>query len=215
MEHITQETQSPAYDFSQIARRFGEKDMTLVANVLLFDSETGESNVKANDNDQTWESKFNRETGEATIGTAPLPENIKQLWGWGTKDPNMENLLKILHENSHAFQKSEGLEDALCRWLVPPYPQPENPRQEAYIELYEIYKTLGRVNGLSTMQKYEMMSQETGRLSMPILEDITETMAAYTLGEDYLNFRLDNGLLPLTTSTKEMILDRIRRIFGG
>lgn len=154
-------------------------------------------------NPETWvsvTSRQNASTGKIIVGGAALPPEIKVAFGWGVESKEDEILLKAAHELSHEFQRSSGLENSLVSFLSGS--NDINVTHQSYLELYAFLGQHGRVSGLSNLEIYHHQSEaERGRVTtglavdMNIIEDITELIAAYSLGDEYFNYRLNKSHL--------------------
>ena len=171
------------------------------------------NNAQIVQNESTWISSTKRkEDGSNTvsIGTQALPEDVSDRWGYGTRDPKEQSVIKLAHELAHVYQRESGLEGALVSFL--------NGNTDIanehipFIELYAMLTGLGPINGLTTEAIYAEQSKGTGLLKMEILEDITELMGAYMISDEYFSYRLENSISNLTHEEKEQIATKILQI---
>lgn len=161
------------------------------------------SDIKIEFNQDTWASSFSRDgasKSKLTIGGAALPPEIKSAFSWGVESKEDEILLKAAHELSHAFQRLSGLEESLVRFLSGS--NDIDKAHEPYLQLYAFLAEHGKVSGLSDLGIYhEQTEAERERvkkgiaLDMTLLEDVTELIAAYSISDDYFNYRLNNSHL--------------------
>lgn len=168
---------------------------------------------------------------EVVIGTQKLPREIEKAFGWGVEDKDHEYVVKAAHEISHVYQKLVGFEVDLIRSKKDGANfKPTRELGEAsyaYIYLYdmlsEVKKTTGKaVSGLASLSLYHEQTErkvknvvEWGHtpesaLDQATLEDITELMGAYSLGEDYFDFRLNN--MNIDESKKSTVKDMIAKM---
>ena len=182
------------FNFGQVRMMFAHADPELRLNQL---SSQVVGDIKVDLDKTTWVSKTSRRDGEqkVTIGGQKLPDEIAKIFAWGVDTKEDEIVLKTAHEISHVFQNKKGLEQQLLLFLSGSNEINENAQE--YIELYSALSGLGPVTGLPTMEIYHQQTEsEKARvtqglaLDTRILEDITELIAAYSLGDEYFNFRL-------------------------
>jgi hypothetical protein len=168
------------------------------------------SGAKLSVDEGTWVSKNSRTTNEITIGTQELPEAVKDRWQWGTKDVDEEMIVKTGHELAHQWLHERGFEGALTRWLD----GDSNIRAEhaPLIRLYALLTQTGRTTGLSTEQIYSEQSRNTGKLDVAVLEDATQLIAAYLIGDEYFNFMLDHSVSGLSQAQQQEIATYVIQI---
>ena len=148
------------------------------------------------DRPETWVSSTTgpqRQGGEGaaqiTIGMQEVPSEVAARWGWqGTVDEQL--VLKIAHECVHKFQHDGGYEQALVRALQTGQVRDEDQEFLPYVSLYLALEETGSVSGLAAEPIYKLQSENTGELKVEILEDMTELIAAYMLGDEYLFSKL-------------------------
>lgn len=206
---------SPSFDFGQIRMMFAHNDSNLRLNKIAEHLD----GISVNLNDKTWVSSFKRSQDGLviTVGTEHLPEDVNALFEWGAKNKEEMLILKIAHELSHGLQKLKGLEEELIKFGN----GSNNTSEKAleYLQLYEMLGSVPRLTGLSKMGIYhdqtiterERVGGTSFAVDMQILEDVTELIAAYSLGDSYFNFRLDRS--NLSQYEKEEIARYVIAIF--
>ncbi|MBY0310107.1 hypothetical protein K2Q16_03110 [Patescibacteria group bacterium] len=209
MERPTQRTNpltGPAHEFGTNNPSFR---LNKVAAAILGDGDR----IKLKPDDTTWVGKYSRtpttqHERTITYGTGGVPETVAQRWGIAEASPKEQLVFKFAHELAHAFLEQSGYERTLLQWLDG-HLVPQN--QIPIIHLYLALEKVGRVSGLSTMDVYRRQSEqvESGRLNVAILEDITELVAAYFLGDEYYMQKIDQSVTNLTQVAKDVITANI------
>lgn len=177
------------------------------------------SGISVEYNPEVWVSSFSRTeggNGKIVIGGAALPAEIKRAFNWGVESKEDEVLLKAAHELSHAFQRLNGMEKSLTAFLAGS--NDIDPTHVPYLELYEFLGANGKISGLSNLELYHQQSAaEKARitagvsLDIDLLEDATELLAAYSIGDEYFNYRLDKS--HLTEDKKAQLADLVVKVF--
>lgn len=214
LEHVSQSQEKPVFDFSQTRIMFTDADPSLRLNQLSLQLE----GVKIELDDTTWVSRTIRgeEGQKVVIGAQKLPLEIQEKFAWGVDTKENEIVMKAAHELSHVFQKTKRLEEQLMVFLS----GSNTIKEEAipYIELYATLAETGSITGLADMSIYHDQTQAerervtTGiALDVRILEDITELIAAYSIGDEYFNFRLEK--INTTDDSKKVIARCVVTIF--
>lgn len=212
---LTVENQQEAlrFSFAEITEAFGNKDMSLrlnkITETLLPVEIVMDKNTRVSGR---------RRGGSITIGIAKNPKDIETAFRWGTFIKEEERVVKISHEISHRLQEVKGLEESLVNFLSGRNDIPES--SHTYIELYTLLSGLGLVTGLAHLNTYHEQNElERQRvtvgasLDIRTLEDITEFLAAYSLGDEYFNFRLGSTKRVLNQEEQENISRLVVAVF--
>ncbi len=186
---------------SQNSLRVG-KVLSMINGVLVANETSTESSAKRLENGSS----------QISLGAMPFRRENVDNFGWGVDSAKEQLLIKLAHESAHVFQNQAGYEQALVNFLNGTNDIDE--KFHPYIELYAFLNTKGVCNGLADMDVYHRQSRDTGLLSMNTLEDITEFIGAYLIGDDYFNFRLDGSKIILSDKDKEKIAMLIKKIVG-
>ncbi len=156
-------------------------------------------------------SRTQDENGESvnkiTIGLKPYSNTEVERWSMGTNSNEEQILVKLAHEVAHAFQKEKGYEKSLEDFFNGSNDIPES--HIIYLLLYQEISSTGRISGLANEDVYRQQSISTGDIKMEIVEEITELIASYFLGDAYFQFRLDQSLTELDLEQKESIASKI------
>ncbi len=193
-------------DLAEPEKAFFESDPNLRLNKVIESLEGLEFTY----DNSTWVSGTKRlpdRNVEITIGTRELPVEIAELWGISGSSVESQNMYKTSHEVSHTLQYKGGYEQQLTRWLDGDDSAEE--KFHPYFELYAKLSGLGRISGLATQEIYRRQSEESGNLSVEILEDITELCSHYLMGDKCLLQRLDASLVNLSDEEKEFIAKQV------
>ena len=202
---VTENEQAPrpVFDFSDIQRRYVQADPSMrLLQTLVTLTDTTFTN-----DDTTWVSSTKPSDQKIIIGTKKLPENIARIYNWGVNTQEAENIIKVAHESSHALQAKKHLTDDWVRH--------KNGEKVlggevsyAFIYLYDMLsvnkKTKGAyATGLPSLpfyhnetEKIQANLENNGQdpetaIEVPVLEDITELIAAYLISDEYFAFRLE------------------------
>jgi hypothetical protein len=151
-------------------------------------------------------------TSQISLGAMPFRRENVDSFGWGVDSAKEQLLVKLAHESAHVFQNQAGYEQALVNFLNGSNDIDE--KFHPYIELYSFLNTKGVCNGLADMNVYHRQSRDTGLLSMNTLEDVTEFIGAYLVGDDYFRFRLDGSKVSLSEEDKKKIAMLVIQIVG-
>ncbi len=169
---------------------------------------------------------------EVVIGTKKVPPEIAKLFGWGVESADHEYAIKAAHEISHVYQISLDFKHDLIRSKIeganfkPKHAELSNATY-GYIYLYHLLDSIKTgtglpATGLSSLSLYhnktiqneqnvvEWGHSSDSALDEQILEDITELMGAYALGEEYFNFRLNN--MNIDAGQKSTVRDLIASV---
>lgn len=158
----------------------------------------------------TWVSSTRRE-GEKIrlrIGEQKIPGPIAKQFRWGARTVEEQYAVKVAHEYAHVLQ--EKFDSHLLRWLDGADDIPEDAIP--YIQLYATLSSIGGLHGLSQMDVYHQQSRTTGNLSVPVYEDMAETIASYLLGNEYFLYRLANTHGSLTQEQAEELVDHVTKV---
>ena len=146
------------------------------------------------------------------IGAQPAPPETAKLYGWGVNNIDSEMAVRTSHEMAHAVQVARGFEQALVDILNGITRYVTN-QQSAYISLYKIFTAYGKsVTGLSTEEIYKEQSIEAN-MEVPVIEDITELLGAYLLGDEYFYWRLNRIRGDFSDMEKLGILSLVSTIY--
>jgi hypothetical protein len=189
-------------DFSHVLEQF-------VSNQLPINriQELTRNYVTIDSDPSTWVSSTRKE-GNMThvrIGEQKLPENIARQFGWGVETLEQEYVVKVAHEYAHVIQ--EMFDQHLLRWLD----GATDVTEEAipYIQLYAVLAISGCLHGLPQMDIYHEQNKTTGNLSVPVYEDMAETIGSYLLGNDYFLYRIQNSHGRITQEQAEEIVQHV------
>ena len=208
------ESAPASYDFSRELQQFVTTDPSMRLNKIT-DLAPGKR-IAARANPTTWVSKVDRtddqkEVRSMSVGTSKNPHEIAETFNWGTSNVNDEILVKTAHEIAHTYQVDNKLEQGLVNFLTG-VNNGYTEQQEACIRLYALLSGTARLSGLSTLPIYEKQSQETGLLSVEILEDITEYLGAYLISDEYFTWRLEHARIQLSEEDKNELTTFIIRM---
>lgn len=217
--YLVEREQSPKFNFDAIYEKFKNPQGGLIFTKIL--SLFPHVPIRNDDNNWhgVTRSTVNTETREETvtevvIGTQKVPQEIAKIFGWGVESTDHEFAVKASHEIAHVYQMSVGFQHDLIRsktegaTFKPAHKELSNA-VHSYIYLYDMLDTIksstGKpVTGLASLSLYHAQTAKNEQnvvewghskesaLDQQIMEDITELMGAYALGEDYFNFRLNN-----------------------
>ncbi len=235
--YLVRPEQAPRFNFDKIYEKFKTHDGGLIFTKLLalFPNVP----IKNDDNNWhgTTRSLLTKETlqetpTEVVIGTQKVPEEIAKIFGWGVESADHEFAVKASHEMAHVYQMSAGFQHDLIRYKTDganfkPSRKEFGNATYSYIYLYGLLDTIklgtGKpVTGLATLPIYHSQTAEKEQnvvewghsseiaLDQQIMEDITELMGAYALGEDYFNFRLNN--MNIAEGQKSTVRDAMKSI---
>lgn len=158
----------------------------------------------------TWISATRREADKIhiRIGEQKIPEAIARQFRWGADTVEQQYVVKVAHEYAHVLQ--DMFDSHLVRWLDGASDIPEEAIP--YIQLYATLSSIGGLHGLSQMGVYHEQSKTTGNLSVPVYEDIAETIGSYLLGNEYFLHRITNSHRPITQEQAEELVDHVTRV---
>lgn len=166
------------------------------------------SHAKIESRADTWISSTTRnDRGETVvkIGEQAIPRDVAEEWKWGADTKEQQYIVKFSHEYAHVIQ--EEFDAQLLRWLDGADNVPDE--YIPYIQLYAALSNIGGLNGLSQMNVYHEQSRTTGNLSVPVYEDMAETIGSYLLGDEYFLYRIANGRVALTEQQKEEVATHV------
>ena len=207
MEIQHQESSPERFDFTEIQNKFLANDASLRF-VRMNTPVEGEQPAPLHINENGWKSVTSTRTGAPVVvlGRQQLPEEKDRLFQWGADTESAQLLVKAAHESAHVYQIQKGLDKALEDHLNN-VPRELTREQVAYIDLYHFFNERGSVTGLSSESIYALQSREAN-MNVHALEDITELLGAFTLGDEYFLWRL-NRLGMFSDEEKEEIMKRI------
>lgn len=235
--YLVRQEQVPKFNFDEIYEKFKNPEGGLIFTKIL--SLFPHVPIKNDDNNWhgTTRTLLTKETleevpTEVVIGTQKVPKEIAKIFGWGVESADHEFAVKASHEIAHVYQMSVGFQHDLIRsktegaTFKPSHKELSNATY-SYIYLYEMLGTIksgtGKpVTGLASLPLYHAQTTEKEQnvvewghsketaLDQQIMEDITELMGAYALGEDYFNFRLNN--MNIAEGQKSTVRDAIKSI---
>lgn len=170
--------------------------------------------VTIKDNPDTWTSS-NRTNPDGSftlsIGLKAIPQETLNKWKWGTKTDAEQYLVKLSHEFAHVVQNS--FDGDLLTWLDTGNLQDSD--KEPYLLLYSLLDALRGVHGLSKEGIYDSQNQSTGRLDVPVYEDLAETMGSFLIGKEYMLWRLKQSEVEIPQETIEAIEQLLQMIVAA
>lgn len=217
--YLVRQEQVPKFNFDAIYEKFKNPKGGLIFTKILslfpdFPINNDDHDWKGITKTRLDTRTFKETITMVVIGTQKLPEEISKTFGWGVESSEHEYAVKAAHEIAHVYQKSLNFEYDLRRYKTEgarfkPSVEILKNAINAYIYLYgmlELAKSgTGKpATGLASLSVYHAQTLKNQKdvvdwghtkdssLDQQIIEDITEILAAYSLGEDYFNFRLNN-----------------------
>ena len=203
------------FDFHEILQQINSANPNSRLNQALAKWGGG---VRYHTGDGTWESRTRKSDArdrvvEVHIGAEPMPSDTARLYNWGTNTIDSEIIVRQAHEIAHVLQVHKGLERALEDHLNGV--GNTTSEQTAYVSLYDALNAYGQsVTGLSTEKIYTKQSIEAN-MSVVALEDMTELLGAYLLGDEYFYWRLNRIRGDFSDMEKLGILSLVSSIYGG
>jgi hypothetical protein len=158
----------------------------------------------------TWVSSTRRDGDKMHIrvGEQKLPESVAIRVCLGADTTEQEYVVKVAHEYAHVVQNM--FDRDLLAWLDGADNIPEE--SIPYIQLYSALAMIGGLHGLSQMNIYHEQNKTTGNLSMPVYEDIAETIGSYMLGTEYFNYRVQNASRKITQEQRLELLKYVEAV---
>ncbi|MDB5244778.1 MAG: hypothetical protein JWN18_648 [Parcubacteria group bacterium] len=201
----THQQQDVFMGFEQVLEKFVAQQLPINK---IQELTRGQVNIESNSASWVSSARSLEKATQITIGEQKIPENIARQFGWGANSAEQEYAVKVAHEYAHVLQKT--FDQHLLQWLDGADDIPEDAIP--YLQLYAALATISGLFGLSQLDIYHEQSRATGNLSVPVYEDMAETLSSYLLGDEYFLYRLQHARKQITEDQLKEIAEYVIQI---